>query len=526
MSHVEISHLTNFLQMQDVILLTRSVLGVGKLTSNLYRGLLNITLKPNVLFVVLEADKKTVKISPDLLSYSSKGKRLKVAPCPNYQSVLASFEKSHPGIVALTICSDEKEALALKKFIALHNWSRTMKVIGYDGKFFAYAGDTPSSAPKMSAPAPKPHRSFCGQKVTLPSARPLGSATPDKGDTVSTGKGEKLKLSTLLGEGGEGKAFVTSKRDRVIKIMHPDKNTNRLQEKIKFMVNHPINNPFISWPIDSVHNSKGQFVGFIYPYVEGITLAKFVSQREDKKEGFGVFDVSKQELVGLILGILDIFNCLHQVNVLVGDIKLENFMLESKNGRIDPSRVHIVDCDSFQIDKFPATMTSVGYTAPELKDPSGIYRTLGEENYAIFVLLFMLLFKGKKPYDQIQKKTDYDDLEKARRGMFPYYSYRQKETEQACPKGYPPVCWSHLPHYVKNAFVTVGSSNCAHFAPEKRLSSKEWKEIFDRYYQHLTDGTLKKLDPGYNKGMFSVRDKPIDYEKVAINFEGKKVAPK
>lgn len=516
-------YITNFACLSSTLnafVFAKSALLSEEHNRRLVHQLLTSPIKSNALFLCLRADYNNLAGECALYPLKQTGNNVKLCPFATIEEALSFLNAKFPFWRTFVFSNEEAEAKRIKGFLRRKRWNKVIKVIGFDSSPYWYDFSSVQEEEPIDRHCPNPYPYYGGNKVALPTSKPTNARIPVLNECVKTGKGNTLKLKRLLGAGNEGSIYECDDSTKVIKILKEGRINDRVKEKIEFMAKNPIDDPHVCWPLDSVRNSGGEFVGFLMQRIEGMTLSEFVMQNESDKEGFGVFNVTKTGLVKIIISILNTLCGLHKKNILVGDIKLENFILEIKNGYINYNNVFLLDADSFQIDKFPATMVTEGYIAPEQRDCGMFYHTFGEENYSLFVLLFRLLFKDKKPYDQIQTTTDYTDREKAKMGRFPY-SLNKALTEKGCPPGYPPLCWSHLPGYVKQAFIAVGSHSGANNAPDKRLSSFQWLEIFQRYKTHLSNGTLRKRDPDYNKGMFSYleRDAPIEYGAVDINFD-------
>lgn len=341
----------------------------------------------------------------------------------------------------------------------------------------------------------------------------------DENSKVYNSKGERITLVKKLGSGGEGTVYLGSNQKAIKIINKPEKLTVSYKEKIEFMAknNISIKSPYrysknICWPQDVIYDSSNNFLGYSMECVNSITLYDLVMQIETDKSSYGIFNLTKIEIVNIIIRILEMFSYLHSMNVIVGDIKMENIVFRlNERGIPDINQIYFVDVDSYQIDKFPATAVSQGFIAPEFK--SDEYRTLAEDNFAIFTLIFMILFKGIKPYNQIKNEgnnTTYED--DVHNGRFPY-SNNEKATLNKIPPGYPKYCWSHLPKYIRNAFISVGWLQGYNFEPQKRLSSSKWLYLFKIYKNHLTNGTLAKLDPYYNIGIYELKSSSNYYIK-------------
>ena len=356
----------------------------------------------------------------------------------------------------------------------------------------------------------------------------LGHKEVKEGDTVYDSNANRINLIKKLGAGGEGTVYLGSNQ-KAIKIIKSDKLTVSYKDRIEFMAKNIISrkNPnklakYICWPQEAIYDKNNNFVGYSMECVNSITLYEIMQQNEKDTNSYGIFNFTKTDIVNIIIRILEMFEYLHSMNIIVGDIKLENIVFRlDNNGRPNLNEIYFVDADSYQVDKFPATAVSPGYIAPELK--SNEYRTIAEDNFAIFSLIFMILFKGIKPYQQIKLARDnssYDD--DVAKGNFPY-SNNEQVTQNRIPKGYPFYCWSHLPIYIRNAFISVGWVNGHKYAPNKRLSSSDWLKLFRIYRKHLCDGTLSRIDKNYNVGIYKITNGTnyyIRFDQLDISTNG------
>lgn len=382
--------------------------------------------------------------------------------------------------------------------------------------------DIPVEKEVEEVPKNEIHPYYGGKKVSLPTDVKITVDPLTEGSIVYTGRKAKLVLRKELGRGGEGTVYSTDDPSIVVKILNNSSAISSLtrnkKSKIEFMASHPINNSLIIWPKDAVYNSNNTFVGFTMPSAVGKTTYSIISNSKFGPE-LGIFTMTKVQLVQMIISILENFVYLHKRNIIVGDIKMENLMI--KNG--DTSKVYFVDCDSYQIDRFPATATSPGYTAPELTgDVMAYYRTFGHENYAIFALLIKLLLKGVNPYACAADPQAGNELARAKQGNFPY-TLSEQQTNMNITQPLAKLAWSHLPGYVKKAFVNVGHRTGKNFAPDKRLTSEEWLKIFKAYLRDLQNGRLKK-DPEYNVALPNpITSQPIMYSLVDISMANEKV---
>ena len=308
---------------------------------------------------------------------------------------------------------------------------------------------------------------YGGRKANLPEDVDITTKEPVEGEFVFNNKKQRIKLIKKLGEGGEGTVYATDDPKIVVKILNnrTGKNlTRNKKEKIEFMCSKPMKNDHVIWPKEAIYNSSNVFVGYSMAHAKGVDLNTIMTQIRPN-EGFGILNMTKMQIVDMIISMLETMVYLHKRNILIGDIKPHNLMIKNNN----PSEVFFVDCDSYQIDKFPSTKTTPGYMAPEL---IGVkvdkqYRTFGNENYALFALLLILLTKVSVPYSQ--QNADMCEIERAKHGLFPFFLDKTK-TEAHAQRGYPQVNWSHLPSYIKKAFVNVGNMHGKNFGESKRVN--------------------------------------------------------
>ncbi len=342
---------------------------------------------------------------------------------------------------------------------------------------------------------------------------------PVEGSTIFTKNREQLVIGTKLGDGGEGTVYLTNKENLVVKIIknHDNQLTKIKQKKLEHMVSIKMENELIVWPQDTVYTSDGKFVGFTMKQVSGIDLKRYTFHKMPnavlKPDEININFINKVELCKMILSILDTIIYLHNRNIIIGDIKLENFMIKDK----DITKIYFVDCDSYQVGDFPCILVSPGFKPPEIDPcvtgrPADKFRTFGNEYFAIFSLLFHLLFRAKSPYTQ-QNHTGKDiaDWERAKSGEFPYFMNKEK-TLQHAPKGTEEPIWAHLPGYLKRAFINVGHVSGSNFGEKRRLTPLQWEKLFTCYYEDLTSGSLLKVDSKCNQYHFIGENDSFQYD--------------
>lgn len=314
--------------------------------------------------------------------------------------------------------------------------------------------------------------------------------------------GERVVVGKHLKSGGQGDVYESEDPRYVIKLYTQETRTRLIEKKIKRLIEFQNKNTSICWPVDALETYGGVFVGFIMPKVVGNTLYRLTTNPPKVMKNFPQLNRLLQ--VNMLLEVLEVFRFLHGINVIVGDVKLQNIMFDHQY------RVTLIDIDSVQVEQFPCDASTEGYDPPEVILSRGIekyeekindkyafnayyrdfYRTLDNESFALSVLIYRFLMNGYKPYEyrDFGKISDdevaYNDNELCIKKLFPY-GVSLNDTNVSCGEK---EIWSHFPSFLKEAFV-----NC--FTYNKRYTDEEWIKLFTRYKHLLESGELNKVDP-------------------------------
>ncbi len=347
------------------------------------------------------------------------------------------------------------------------------------------------------------------EKLTdIPDTPRRVSYLPRTGDTVSCG-GKKLTLLDVVGTGGEGTVYRTSAAGALVKIYNEDKLTERRYAKLSRMVAvRSLDADGIAWPLALVDNAKGEFVGVLMrevknaaPFSETLFDPNVLKEKHPEWK--------RQELLQIALELLDKVILLHQNNILIGDIKGDNLLLD------EDGHVFVIDADSFQVAGFPCDAATEAFTPPELQNTltNTLLRTEANENFSLAVLLFMLIaLPGKHPYACVGGSNPAENIQK---GEFPY-ALGEKSSGLA-PSGDWKYCWSHLPYHLKQAFYTTFQRGEAHYAYGERLDAEAWREEIRAYLDH--DLPLMILNDPMSQEIFPERlkrHKGIQYGKCRL----------
>ncbi len=304
----------------------------------------------------------------------------------------------------------------------------------------------------------------------------------EEGARLYTSQAQVIELGKKIASGGEGIIYETN-TEYVAKIYKPDQLTRHRYEKLNIMLNHPVKKEWICWPVTMLYNLNNEFVGFLMPAAKGITIQDGIFFTGPFKKLFP--DWKKRDLVELCVTILKKIVYLHRRNIIMGDLNPNNILV------VSPTEVYFVDVDSWQMEDFPCHVGTINYTAPEIqgKKYETFLRTLGNENFAVATLLFMLMLPGKPPYaqqggeDPVTNITNMD------------FSYPLGgESNDKTPEGPWRFMWSHLTYKIKEKFYKTFRKGEEFSTEDTRLNAQKWFGLFCGYLKLLDNGTMAKQD--------------------------------
>ncbi len=331
---------------------------------------------------------------------------------------------------------------------------------------------------------PKPEEIFASscQLTSLDDSPIEIRQIPAEGQSVYDEKHTPVKLQKTLAAGGEGIVYATD-RELVAKIYKPGKLTKRKQAKLKLLLSKNLSCPGICFPTEALYNGYGEFGGYLMPAAKGHELQRSIFIKGLFQKKFP--DWQKTDLIWLTLTILSKFKYLHDRDIIIGDINPGNILVAS------PKEVYLVDTDSYQVEGFPCPVGTPMFTPVELQGKSyeGYLRSLGNENFAVATLLFMLMVPGKPPYSHQGGESIIDNI---RLQKFPYQLGHIKGEQ--VPEGQWRFIWSHLSYRLKEAFYETFQRRGKYAAESNRLNVDDWLQILKEYYTNLVNGNMLKTD--------------------------------
>lgn len=307
---------------------------------------------------------------------------------------------------------------------------------------------------------------------------------PTTGDTVTAIRNDdkkQIRLLEELGKGGEGSVYKTELNGFVAKIYEPEKITRLRYEKLKLILTKDIDCEGVCFPRAMLYNQRDEFVGYLMRTASGKELGKSVFLPMLLEKYFPRWN--RIDLVQLCVTILHKLKYLHDRNIILGDINPYNILV------VSPTEVYFVDTDSYQVEGFICPVGTPLFTPPELQNKEYGLRTLGNENFSVATLLFMIMLPGKPPYAM---QDGAGIVENIINGDFAYPFLELKNGK--VPMGQWRYCWSHLTYKIKEAFYQTFRYDGTRHAENERPNVRHWLKLFESYLESLKNGQMTDWD--------------------------------
>lgn len=317
---------------------------------------------------------------------------------------------------------------------------------------------------------------------------------------VFTPDGQKYVLQKEIGKGGEGIVYNTNDPDRVAKIYHSKQLTEARYQKLKAMTQIKKGLPRkVCWPIALLCDDQRHFVGYLMRnasgYKEfGMSVLALNKPRIESKLMKGW---DRLALVELCIEICRTFERLNRAGVLMGDVNPRNILLNCNSD--SHTDFVFVDCDSYQIGRYPCPVGTVVFTSPKMYrrnhvtsgqlDYSRMFRIQEDEDYSIASLLFHILMLNQSPFSG---KGVTDIATAMRENNFAYRLSGDKDNTGAdTPDGPYRLIWNNMPKYIKDLFGDV-------FSKQIDVTMDTWIRKLIRYQKDIESGNYTaELKPVY-----------------------------
>ncbi len=294
-------------------------------------------------------------------------------------------------------------------------------------------------------------------------------------------------------KGGEGAIHtVQGKSNLLAKIYLAPAKSPELQEKITLMVKNPPKKDIldqIAWPIDTLSDAGGNFVGFVMPKLSIDVELGDVYKYPAKKN----ITLTGEQKVIIAVNICRVISAIHDLDYVFGDFNPCNIGVNLTNGH-----VAFLDTDSYHItDKtrgktYRCNVCLNGYVAPELikKCKNTSYSnaplptfTKETDLFSLAIHVFKLLMNGFTPYNGIPENERSSTAS-------PGVGNAAIEMDHYCFKaGNRPLSVAVLPlqafpNDIQMLFTRAFDEG--HQNPSRRPSANEWDKALTNYLANLS----------------------------------------
>lgn len=298
--------------------------------------------------------------------------------------------------------------------------------------------------------------------------------------TLYTISGQTFRRGKFIAKGGEGEIYaVQNQLDLVVKLYLPNHLSGK-EEKIQKMIPLCQNNlrKFAALPIESLYDSRNNFVGFLMDFVKAEKLPYVYWQKERNE----VFPKARWNfLLRVASNVARAVNAMHQNGFVVGDINESNLLVFSDKKNY--GTVKFIDCDSFQFQsnsqRFLCNVGKPPYIAPELQGSNlNIWRESNQDNFSLAVLIFQILFLGRHPFSGIPAGNKHFTIEQSIK------EHRFAFGADAKSRGYLPPPYTTRLEETSNSIEQLFRR--AFLQDKMRPTAKDWVNSLDLLERNLT----------------------------------------
>jgi serine/threonine protein kinase len=248
---------------------------------------------------------------------------------------------------------------------------------------------------------------------------------------VYDARGQAVALGKSLARGGEAIVYRVRDEPEFLAKLYVPAPRPKQEKKLAWMVAHPPafpaevgNHRLVAWPSGTLHNRRGQFVGYLMPFVTGAVPLLHVYSPKLREKTLPGFTVKYRYRAAQHLAYA--LSALHARGYVVGDLNESNILVTPA------ALITLIDTDSFQVQSrmgskpilHPCPVGKAEYLPPELQGASlgSIVRQPEHDYFALAVLIFKLLMDGRHPFQgQWLRGGEPPALEhKIAKGWFPH----------------------------------------------------------------------------------------------------------
>jgi serine/threonine protein kinase len=287
----------------------------------------------------------------------------------------------------------------------------------------------------------------------------------------------ELDLGDHLGRGATADVYKVSIEGHyyALKIYKKPDDINWAKLKALTELGHDQEFSFVkthAWPLGIVQKDQ-QSIGFAMELFD-LDSFKTVDHYYDNILRAQISDTRLLALPNLVLIAKNLsleLGKFHQNNIHLIDIKPQNIAINTVT-----NEVIILDCDGFSFGKdnvhYPADFVSADYIAPEVTINKSPPQTLGlgQDLYALSVLIFQILNRGLHPYSGVSKVEIQVHTNDDKATLGNYYAYGKIDNPAVAPH----VSSLHR-HWEDNILSALESC----FTGSVRTSAADWVQIFE-----------------------------------------------
>lgn len=300
----------------------------------------------------------------------------------------------------------------------------------------------------------------------------------EKNEELFSGKGERIVIDGLLGEGGQGEVYLVTYNGKKMAFKVYKK---AMQSDFRYNLKNNIDKGSPSedflWP-ELLIDFDGGSLGYLMP-LRPKNYVSFVSYLTGKN----TFK-DKTTLLTWCMQLCIAFKKLHERGYSYQDLNDGSFFFDPDTGAL-----LICDNDNVTADKKNlGILGKMRYMAPEIVRGETV-PDVHSDRFSLAVILFLALCLGNpyegerlKDYDVIDEKAEYEMF-----GKKPMFVYHKSDKSNRPIRGYHTSVikhWGLLPTYIKEAFHRTFVDGLRDRENE-RTTELEWLKLLMRYRDEL-----------------------------------------